>query len=198
MSHPQCLRTGFFLVAVCFLLSGCASAVIGGAATAGIASLQERGLSGAASDFRIQTDINNLWLQHSVDLFSGLDLLVNEGRVLITGSVPEPQLLVEAVRLAWQVAGVREVINEAKVAEASSLGSYADDAWINAQIRAQLLFAGSVSHINYSIETVNRHVYLMGIAQNQAELDRVLDIARTTARVAQVTSHVRVKDPSEE
>jgi osmotically-inducible protein OsmY len=36
-------------------------------------------------------------------------------------------------------------------------------------------------------------VYLMGIAQDQAELDRVRDLARHTSGVKDVVSYVRLK-----
>ncbi|MDP7392270.1 MAG: phospholipid-binding domain-containing protein, partial [Alphaproteobacteria bacterium] len=51
--------------------------------------------------------------------------------------------------------------------------------------------------INYSIDTVNGHVFIMGIAQEQKELDRVLDHARDVSYVRRVTSHAVLKsDPS--
>ena len=50
--------------------------------------------------------------------------------------------------------------------------------------------------INYSVETVNGTIYLIGIAQNQEELDRVIAHARTIEYVRKVVDHVRVKKPS--
>jgi osmotically-inducible protein OsmY len=41
---------------------------------------------------------------------------------------------------------------------------------------------------------VNGTVYVMGIAQSQAEVDRVRDHARQLAYVRRVVSYVRVKD----
>ena len=48
--------------------------------------------------------------------------------------------------------------------------------------------------INYSVETVDGTVYLMGIAQNGSELQRVQDHARNLAYVRKVVSYVRLKD----
>ena len=47
--------------------------------------------------------------------------------------------------------------------------------------------------INYVVETVNRTVYLIGIGQNKAELDRVKQHAAQVKFVRNVISHVRVK-----
>ncbi|MDB2683197.1 BON domain-containing protein, partial [Alphaproteobacteria bacterium] len=57
----------------------------------------------------------------SVDMFTKLDLTVNQGRVLITGVVQDPAHRVEAVRLAWKPTGVQQVINEIRVAERALL-----------------------------------------------------------------------------
>jgi hypothetical protein len=59
--------------------TGCAPVVIGGAAVAGSAAAQERGLGGAFRDTDIQARINHLWLQHSMDLYQRLNMTVNEG-----------------------------------------------------------------------------------------------------------------------
>ena len=56
-----------------------------------------------------------------------------------------------------------------------------------------MTFDENIMAINYSIETVNSIIYLIGIAADQAELDRVIAIARDIERVRRVISHVRIK-----
>ena len=53
----------------------------------------------------------------------------------------------------------------------------------------KLTVDSQVKAINYSIDTVNGHIFIMGIAQDQKELDRVLDHARDVSYVRRVTSH---------
>ena len=101
---------------------------------------------------------------------------------------------IEAVRLAWQAPGVREVINEIEVNDTSGLDDQARDAWIATQLKTNLLFDKNVSSINYSIETVNKVIYLMGVAQSQAELNRVIGHAKDIAYVRRVVSYVLLKD----
>ena len=48
--------------------------------------------------------------------------------------------------------------------------------------------------VNYSIETINGVIYVMGIAQSQDELDRVVNHARNISGVQRVVSYVRLKD----
>jgi len=185
------------LALVAPLMSGCVEAVVGAAATTGVAASQERGLGGAAGDLQIRSEINYLWLTHNEQMYVAVGLNVHEGRVLLTGKVPTPQARVDAVRLAWQAKGVKEVINEIQVDQPGGIGEYASDAWISNQLRARLLFDGDVSSINYSVVTVAGTVYLMGIARSQAELDRVSTHARNIANVRRVISYVRVKQPGD-
>jgi osmotically-inducible protein OsmY len=98
------------------------------------------------------------------------------------------------VRLAWQADGVREVINEIRVGDEGTVADFARDAWITSQINSKLLFDREVSAIDYSVETVNQVVFIMGIAQSPAELDRVIGHAKNVGYVRRVISYVRQKD----
>ena len=100
----------------------------------------------------------------------------------------------DAVRIAWGVDGVREVINEIVVSREGDSESFLRDRWIVSQLRSKLLFDREIRSINYSIETVAGVVYLMGIAQSEAELQRAIDHARDIAYVRRVVSYVQLKD----
>lgn len=176
------------------LLSSCAPVGIaaGVGAAAGVAAAQEGGMSRAASDARIQIEINDLWFRHNVDMFSKLDLTINQGRVLITGVVQDPEHRVEAVRLAWQPKGVKQVINEIRVANSEGITGYAKDTWISTRLRTALIFDRNIQSVNYSIDTVQGTVYLMGVAQSRLELNRVVEKARTIQGVKNVVSYVKI------
>lgn len=179
-----------------FLLASCVPALVTtGATTTGIVVAQERSAGNAVDDVGIRLALNNLFIQKDFnDLFRNVTIRVTEGRVLLTGSVDKPETSVEAVRLAWQPRGVKEVINEIQVNDKTGVIDYARDAWIGAQVRSKLLFEKNLRSINYSVEVVNNVVYLIGIAQNQDELDKATYIAGTTPYVKQVISHVILKD----
>jgi osmotically-inducible protein OsmY len=176
-------------------ISACAPVVLVGAgATAGVAATQERGAKGAISDTGIRVDINHLWFQKSTELYSSINLQVQEARVLLSGTVADPQTRVDAVRLVWQVEGVKEVINEIEVMDDSSLSDWFTDAKIGTELRNKLRFDEAVSSTNYSVEVVNQSVYLIGVAQDQAELDRVIAHAKDVQYVRRVVNYVRLKD----
>lgn len=188
------------LVAVLTLpVGGCLGLAIAGAgATAGVAVAKEGGVRNAISDTQIRLQITDLWLKHDVHMYRRLDLTVREGRVLITGNVPTPDARVDAIRLAWQAPGVQQVLNEINVDNSAGFTGYASDVWITTQLKSKLLMDKYVSSINYTVDTVNGTVYLMGVAQDQKELDRVINHARAMGRVRNVVSYVRLRGQTPE
>jgi osmotically-inducible protein OsmY len=156
-------------------------------------AMQDRGLGRAIDDNAIALGINHAWLEADPAIFRLIDTTVHEGRVLLTGSVQYPETRVEAVRLAWTVDGVKEVINEIEVTDRRTVLDGPMDAWISARLRVALVFDAEVNAVNYAVDTVNRTVFVMGIARSQAELDTVLDTARRISGVRNVVSHVRLR-----
>jgi len=179
------------LCATSLLLSGCVGAAIGAGAALGVSAAKEGGLQTSIKDEAIRIKISDLWFKHSADIFRKLNLTVNQGRVLVTGVVQNPEDRVEAIRLAWQPNGVKQVINEVRVGNSDSVGSFAQDTWIAGQLRTRLTFEKYIQSINYSIEVVQGTVYLMGVAQGQQELDRTINIARRIKGVKEVISYVK-------
>lgn len=170
--------------------------VVGAGAASGVAAMQERGVDGVARDLRTSSNIFDLYTRSNHILLKDVGVEVYEGRALLTGQVTSEAERAEAVRLAWSAAGVRDVINELHVSQDGNLLNTARDAWITTQLSAKLTFDERVLAINYVIETVGATVYLIGIAQDQDELDRVKDQARSIAYVEHIISHVRIKTPA--
>lgn len=189
-------RTAAMLASLALLAlggAGCAPLVVGGAAVGATVVAQERSVGSAAEDTAIHTEIARRLLASDREIYQKVDISVDEGRVLLTGLVPVPQDRVEAARIAWQADGVKEVINEIEVRDKSTVSNAARDAAITGQLRSRILFDGSVRSINYTIDTVNGRVYLLGVAQSQEELDRVIDHAREIPYVRGVIPYVRIK-----
>lgn len=164
----------------------------GAAAGVGTAASKEGGIGGAFTDAGIKAKINDAWLKYDINTFSKLSTTVNQGRVLLTGVVQDPEDRVEAVRLVWQVPGVKQVMNEIRVADSEGAPGYVRDTWITTRLRTALTFEKNVQSLNYSIDTVQGVVYLMGVAMNQQELDKVTQIARTIPNVKQVVNYVKM------
>lgn len=175
-------------------LSGCASLLIGGAATAGVAAFDERGIKGVAADTATSTRIRAKMLEREDNMFLDVGIEVYEGRAMLTGRVPTEEMRAEAVRLAWSVTDVKDVYNEMHVSE-SPLSDMANDSWITTQLKSKMTVDSKILAINFSIETVGGVIYLIGIAQDQAEVDQIMNHARSIKYVKKVVSHIRIKEP---
>jgi osmotically-inducible protein OsmY len=176
-------------------LCGCPLAIVGGIAAAGGAGYtanQERGVGGTASDFSIKTNIQSALAKSNPEMAAHVDVAVYEGRALLTGTAPDPQIKAEASGLARGIPGVRAVYDEIQVAPSESVWNSTKDAWITSEVRSKLVFS-NVRSVNYHVETVDRSVYLIGSARSQAELDHANDLARNVPGVKRVVSYVEIR-----
>jgi osmotically-inducible protein OsmY len=180
------------------VLSGCVPAIIGGGVLAEKAVAEERGLGVTLGDTGIRSSIHAKVMRYNMGVFHRLNFKVREGKVLVAGNVDTDEQMLEVIRLIWTVNGVREVINEIRVGQKGTMGGYARDSWITTKVKTTLLFNRDIASRNYSIETVGAVVYIMGVAQNQDELDHVTDLISRTDYVQKVMSYVRIKGSGQE
>lgn len=184
------------LVPVALALGGCVPLVAGAGGAAAVGASQDRGFEQALDDNEIAFEINRKLLAQHSNLYSGVSTQVRKGRVLLTGRVPAQEDRIAVTRLVWSIGGVKEVINELHVGKEGGFSQSVSDTTISTKLRARLTGDSNVSGINYSIETVDGVVYLMGTALDRAELDRVIAHARDIKGVRNVVSYVEVKNPA--
>jgi osmotically-inducible protein OsmY len=156
--------------------------------------LQERGLDGAGDDIAIRTQINQLWFEHDHEMHMRLTLQVWDRRVLVAGVLPEPAQRETALALARSAGGVREVIDGIETGTVRDLGRYTSDKQIEKDIELRLFFTRDVDSINYSVQVVNGGVFLLGTAQDAAELSRVLAVVRDVGGVRRIANHVLLRE----
>lgn len=186
----------FALLLLAPALAGCAGAVVGAGAMAGMAAYEDRSATDHFRDRKIYATVTARWLEKDQRMITNLGVEVYEGRVLLTGVSPDESMRAEAVRIAWGVEGVRDVLNEIIVGDGGVI-DFARDSWITTQLKARIVFDKEIFAVNYTIETVAGTVYLLGKAQSKAELDRVLAHARGLEYVRNVVNHVVVKGSGE-
>ena len=158
-----------------------------------MAAAQERGIKGRAKDLNIEALILKKYLKAGLKLTTTIGIEVYNGRVLLTGATKDLKLSDKAVKLAWSVASVEDVINEIQLDKGTTVTDYAHDTWITTQLKSKLAFDKNILAINYAIETVNRTIYVIGIAQDQSELASVLAHANAISRVINVVNHVKLR-----
>jgi osmotically-inducible protein OsmY len=184
-------------IALPLALGGCAGVLIvgglGAAAGGGYAVAQERGVNGAVDDVALKTDIEAGLTNQDPQLQAGINTTVFGGRVLLTGRVANPEMKAAAAQIAGRTHDVRALYDEIEVAPPSGAWDDANDAWITTRVRSQMVVDPDVRSVNYTIDTANGSVYLIGSARSQAELDRAAQIARYVPGVRRVVSYVEIR-----
>ena len=182
--------SSFLLISSALALSGCVNAAIGIGTAAVAASTTEKGFSTSVSDSVIQAKLADGFIQTNQSIFLNVETSVNDGSVLLTGKLKTQEEKITATRLSWEIRGVREVINEIQLSEASSFKSSAKDLAASAQLRAALIRDTDISSLNFSIDVVNGIVYLSGVAENEEERERVVAHAQELRFAKQVVSYI--------
>lgn len=182
------------LMAALWTLGACTPVIAAGNSAANLVTLQERSFGTTVDDSTIYARITDSLLDlDSKEAYRGVGIYVVEGRVLLTGEVRDGSNAEKAVRAAWGVKGVREVINEIQVVPGTrSVLNYANDSFVTSQAKARLLAERGIASANYKIETVNGIVYVMGVARDESEHKRAMSIISRAAGARKVISHVRV------
>ena len=180
-----------------FLFSHCTPQIaVGTASTAIAVSKEERTLGEFVDDTLIKTQIKNLYFDTNENIFFNVDVEVTQGRVLLTGTLDNSDLRIEATRMAWGINGVQTVINELQISNDDSILNFADDLVISAKIKAKLLINSELPYLNYTVETVNGIVYLIGIARSEGERQAVIDLSNEIYGVVDVIDYIEIKSDS--
>ena len=184
----------FISLSILLIYTGCAQVAVGGISKSVLVAKEERTVGTFIDDTVIAARLKNLYFNNNEKIFFNVDVEVNEGRVLLTGTVETSDIRIEATKLAWGISEVVTVINEIQISDSDNVLDYADDLVITTKINAKLLINKEINNLNYNIDTVNKIVYVIGIAQNKNELANVIDIINNVYGVKEVINYVRLKE----
>ena len=106
--------------------------------------------------------------------FLKIQVEVLDGRIFLSGKVDEPEEKIKITKLAWETKGVREVKNAITIKGASNFKQTAKDILITSQLRTALIFNKKTKARNYTLETINKKIYIFGIAMDNDEKKEVL------------------------
>jgi len=192
-----------FLPAILTLaLSSCVETIVIGTGISGGLAYREKTIKDTRSDVKIATKIGVKFIKNGLkNPANSVDITVNEGRVLLTGIVRDPQKAKLAQDLSWKVKDVDEVIDEIKIKEDGKLtfgdiGSAFYDYLITAEIETKFALAKNLRTLNYQITTIDNEVYILGVAIDQEEMERAVNIASRVRGVAKVVNHIIIANDS--
>ena len=188
-----------FIIATLMLMSlnyGCSPSGIlaSGGATTMVVAEGDRSLGSVVDDATIKVNIAARFLNAGNNLFVNINTSVLEGRVLLTGLVENQEVRIEAVRLVWEVEGIKEVINEIEIGNRSNLKDYASDLWINTQARGVAAKTIGLRGIAYNFETIQGKVYIAGITSDPEKLNSVIEALKSIKGVKEIINYVIIKE----
>ena len=191
------LTTAVILGVLAHFLQGCSPAgtVLGAGARTGRALAEDRPVEEIWGDSLLKVTINKKLLETSFsETFWSLNTTIFEGRVLITGNVKNTTLRDQVSQMVWGVKGVREVLNEIEIQETNNVTQIARDKFIQTSLQARMLGDKIVSDINYKMIAHNNVLYIIGVAQSQAELEKVVAHARAIRYVKRFVNYIWLAD----
>ena len=188
----------FIIVFVSSLFASCSQLIIGGATSTSMIMVQERSSKQAAIDILIKAKIEEAMFSNDYDkLFSKVRVIVYEGRVLLVGTVVEESIKEQANQISKNIKNVKEIANYITIGK-NDLIDYVKDTRISLELRAKMLTDKEVSEVNFSVTTENRILYIVGIAQNNRELNKVIEHASNIAGVKKIVNLIKLKDLKDE
>ena len=111
---------------------------------------------------------------------------VIDGRIFLSGKVDEPEEKIKITKMAWETKGVRSVKNAITIKGETNFKSTAKDILITSQLRSALIFNKKTKSRNYTLETINKNIYIFGIAMDQKEKEEVVNEANKIFDVKKV------------
>ena len=118
--------------------------------------------------------------------FLNIQVEVLDGRIFLSGKVDNPEEKIKITKLAWETKGVREVKNAITIKGNSNFKSTAKDILITSQLRTALIINKKTKSRNYTLETINKKIYIFGIAMDESEKKEVLSEANKIYDVEKV------------
>ena len=118
--------------------------------------------------------------------FISIQSEVLDGRIFLSGKVSEPEEKIKITKMAWETKGVRSVKNAITIKGQSNFKSTAKDILITSQLRTALIINKKTKARNYTLETVNKNIYIFGIAMDAEEKKEVINEANKIYDVEKV------------
>ena len=119
--------------------------------------------------------------------FLSIQSEVLDGRIFLSGKVDDPEEKIKITKMAWETKGVRSVKNAITIKGQSNFKSTAKDILITSQLRTALILNKKTKARNYTLETINKNIYIFGIAMDKEEKKEVINEANKIYDVKKFT-----------
>lgn len=167
----------------------------------------------APTDAAITTNVKTkLAADEAVKAYE-VDVTTRNRVVTLSGEVESQMAKEQALRIARETDGVREVVDELQIGEAEpttgvfpgvnrddeadrgagrEAGTALSDAGITTAVKTKLLADAAVKGVTIDVDTANGIVTLSGRVASRAEADQALELARNTEGVKSVVDRLQI------
>ena len=167
----------FSFTLLIFILASCSGKSIGTFGRGVSISFDPRTVGMQIDDTLMQKNLVARLTLAEKKYFLSIQVEILDGRIFLTGKVNKPEEKIKITKLAWETKGVRSVKNAITIKGQSNFKSTAKDVLITSQLRSALFFNKSIKSGNYTLETINKNIYIFGIAMDDKEKKEVMDEA---------------------
>ena len=189
----------FYLIILCsLLLTACVGSSTRGVFGTGVSvALDPRTLGTQIDDSIMQKNLQARLALNEKKYLIKLSVKVLDGRIFLRGTVDEPEEKLRITKMAWETKGARSVNNNIKIKKKFSFKNSAQDVLITSQLKTALIFNKDVKSANFNIETINKKIYVFGIARDDNEKKEIIQEAKLIVDVDEIiTSILMVEDLS--
>ena len=173
-----------FSLIIIFLITSCTSASQFGAGVN--ITFDPRTIGMQIDDTIMQKNLNARLALANKKYFISIQSEVLDGRIFLSGKVDEPEEKIKITKMAWETKGIRSVKNAITIKGQSNFKSTTKDILITSQLRTALIFNKKTKARNYTLETVNKNIYIFGIAMDVEEKKEVINEANKIYDVKEV------------
>ena len=176
------------------LAAGCPTmAITMGATTAASIIADDRSLAQQAADLEMKTQIEQGLLNDSAALAGRVNVDVFNGRVMLTGVVPDYDDRWSAVRAARGRSNGAMVYDDIEVGPTGGVSDAATNLAVNKALGLNLLADEGIASQSLLHRVVNRQAFVMGEARGYGEIESVRSIALQTPGVERIVTHIEVE-----
>jgi osmotically-inducible protein OsmY len=174
------------LVAIVALVQACAPLVVAGAGTAAVAAHDRRTVGAFVDDGAIELKLTTAFdSDNELREHIHVNVTSMNGIVLLSGEATTAALRDRVLAKARDVAGIRRIVNEVRIAEPSSIGSRTHDTWLTTKVKTKLIETENLDSTRVKVVTENDAVFLLGIVTHK-EADLATHAASTVDGVTRV------------
>ena len=184
------------ILLIFIIITGCVGTASKGIFGTGVTiALDPRSIGTQIDDSVMQKNLTARILLRDKSYLLTLNTKVLDGRIFLTGKVPNPEEKLQLTKLAWETKGVRSVKNDTKIKEEFNFKQSAKDLLITSQLRTAIIFNKNVKATNYQIDTYKKKIFIYGISLTAEERAIVINEAKEILDVEDVIASILlVKD----